>query len=76
MSFQAKKPEIFSLRGLSFSCCWWMFVEVHQFQENSPALKNSCIRACIYIYTYILLQFPKKLRKGFLPIFTDYTLNS
>ena len=26
--FQAKKSDIFSLRGLSFSCCRWMFIEV------------------------------------------------
>ena len=40
-----KKPVIFFLRGLSFSCCRWMFIEVLQFQENSPALKISWLRA-------------------------------
>ena len=40
-----KKPNIFSLRGLSFLCCRWTFIEMPEFQENFLALKNSWLRA-------------------------------
>ena len=45
-SFQAKKSDIFSLRGPSFSSCWWMVIEMTLFQKNSSTLKTSWLRAC------------------------------
>ena len=43
-----KKTEDFSLQGkISFSCCTLLFIKVPKFQENSPALKNSWLRAWV-----------------------------
>ena len=49
-SFQAKKPDIFSRRDRSFSCCRWMFIKLPWFQKNSSALKSSWLRACLGLF--------------------------
>ena len=67
--FPGKKLVIFSLRGFSLLCCWWMFIKVHKFQENSPVLKSSGYAsefACIYYsISRKILVFSKYVKISF-----------
>ena len=52
--FPGEKKPIFFPCGAFLSCVAdEMFIDVPWFRENSPALKNSWLRACIYLSIYL-----------------------